>query len=423
MLNNMLSVLDSLPWPTLTVPALILLTWVSITQTFRWRRHNYIQRVYGPKFTSGTMTAEDAQEVIRILIRYEMPLVIEYALAFALFKTYGIPSMSKILAATKQLRSTEGIAKRYADTFILISTWMTCPISGVVLPSRSGDEKTNVQDPRANLAIARTNYLHSHYNIKNDDYLYTLGLFMFEPSSWAAKFGWRSLTPLEEHAFFIFWLEIGERMGIKDIPDSAEGFKDWTKKYEDKYMVPAQTNHDVANFTLEELIYVVPEAFGLKNFARKASIAILEDNVRIAMKYPEQPRWISTLILTLLGFMGWYTRYFRLPAFKPYAQIELDLPNFKDGEEPLMRPKYFQSEPWYKPESTTFFGRLKDRLLIKIGFHKAMPSPALRSEGYRLDTAGPLKFEQDGQEEVFQNAERLLGCPIKGTWRKPLAST
>ena len=93
LLDTTLSLVDSLPWPTFTVPSLILLTWLGITQGFRWRRHNYIQRVYGPKYTSGTMTAEDAQEVVKILIHYEMPLILEYALAFALFKTYAIVSV------------------------------------------------------------------------------------------------------------------------------------------------------------------------------------------------------------------------------------------------------------------------------------------------------------------------------------------
>ena len=51
-----------------------------------------------------------------------------------------------------------------------------------------------------------------------------------------------------------------------------------------------------------------------------------------------------------------------------------------------MTPMYFQPKPWYKPESKTFLGQVKDRLLVKIGKHSAMPSPALNSKGYRLDT-------------------------------------
>jgi hypothetical protein len=48
-------------------------------------------------------------------------------------------------------------------------------------------------------------------------------------------------------------------------------------------MVPAQSNHDVAGYTTEELLHAVPEMFGIKNFARRISICLLEERVRIAM--------------------------------------------------------------------------------------------------------------------------------------------
>ena len=50
-------------------------------------------------------------------------------------------------------------------------------------------------------------------------------------------------------------------------------------------MVPAQTNHDVAAYTTEELLHAVPERFGIKNFARRLTICALNENVRIAMMY------------------------------------------------------------------------------------------------------------------------------------------
>ncbi|KAI3604525.1 hypothetical protein WG66_008128 [Moniliophthora roreri] len=345
-----------------------------------------------------------------------MPLVLEYALAFALFKTYGIPSISKILAATKEFKSDETVSKRYADTSILISTWVQCPISGYT--TLEGIEKP-VQDPRANLAIARVNYLHSQYNIKNDDHLYTLALFMFEPSKWAEKYGWRALSPLESHAMYVLWVEVGKRMGIKDIPESEEAFKAWVEDYEAKNMVPAQTNHDVANYTTDELIYPVPHAFGLKNFARKLSIAALEDNVRVAMMQPEQPKYLRIFLDSLLKFTAWQIRYFHLPRpqWNYYGQIKLDLPQFEEGQEPLMTPLYFQPRPWYKPESTWLIGRFWDWFLVKAGKHADVPSKQFKSEGYRLDTMGPLKFENAGREEVYRMAERLSGCPVPGAWR------
>jgi len=53
--------------------------------------------------------------------------------------------------------------------------------------------------------------------------------------------------------------------------------------YELKTMVPAESNHFVANYTLEELLHILPEQFGIKNFARRISITLLDDIVREAM--------------------------------------------------------------------------------------------------------------------------------------------
>ncbi|ESK82427.1 hypothetical protein Moror_12151 [Moniliophthora roreri MCA 2997] len=409
----------AVPWHTLTIPSIILLSWLSIVRTFRWRRYNHIHRVYGPKYAAGQLTPEEAQEIVGILTRYEMPLILEYALAFALFKTYGIPSISKILAATKEFKSDETVSKRYADvrhpfssvrtrplraSFLKhdndhLATWVQCPISGYT--TLEGIEKP-VQDPRANLAIARVNYLHSQYNIK-----------------WAEKYGWRALSPLESHAMYVLWVEVGKRMGIKDIPESEEAFKAWVEDYEAKNMVPAQTNHDVATYTTNELIYPVPHAFGLKNFARKLSIAALEDNVRVAMMQPEQPKYLRIFLDSLLKFTAWQIRYFHLPRpqWNYYGQIKLDLPQFEEGQEPLMTPLYFQPRPWYKPESTWLIGQFWDWFLVKAGKHADVPSKQFKSEGYRLDTMGPLKFENAGREEVYRMAERLSGCPVPGAWR------
>jgi len=48
-------------------------------------------------------------------------------------------------------------------------------------------------------------------------------------------------------------------------------------------MIPAQSNHDVANTTLEEFIRVLPNRFGIRSFAKGVAISLLEDIVREAM--------------------------------------------------------------------------------------------------------------------------------------------
>lgn len=48
-------------------------------------------------------------------------------------------------------------------------------------------------------------------------------------------------------------------------------------------MVPAQSNKDVAKYTTDELLHVLPEKFGIKALAERISVCLLDEPVRIAM--------------------------------------------------------------------------------------------------------------------------------------------
>ena len=50
-------------------------------------------------------------------------------------------------------------------------------------------------------------------------------------------------------------------------------------------MVPADTNKEVAGYTVEELISFLPEAFGGKALSRRIVICLMEDVVRESMLY------------------------------------------------------------------------------------------------------------------------------------------
>ena len=58
---------------------------------------------------------------------------------------------------------------------------------------------------------------------------------------------------------------------------------DLFQEYEGKCMVPDPINAEVASYTLNELLFAVPEAFGLKAFAQRISICLLDDAVRVSM--------------------------------------------------------------------------------------------------------------------------------------------
>lgn len=144
------------------------------------------------------------------------------------------------MVATKQFSSKETVSRRYADVrffflgryhvlivdtpdrdsylllifseceylltlLLCLATWFTCPISGFFDPDFArgnrlkNEEAQPAEDPRAMIALARVNWLHSHYKIvsirafsplatddlimqSNDDFLFTLCLFITEPA-------------------------------------------------------------------------------------------------------------------------------------------------------------------------------------------------------------------------------------------------
>ncbi|KAL1731929.1 hypothetical protein EV714DRAFT_271241 [Schizophyllum commune] len=96
--------------------------YLGLVRALRWRRYDAIHQKYARKLADGSLTPAEAQEVVQLSLGYDMHWLMTQALSFALFKTYGIPTISKLLVATKELSTEENVAKRYADTELLIGT-------------------------------------------------------------------------------------------------------------------------------------------------------------------------------------------------------------------------------------------------------------------------------------------------------------
>lgn len=63
-------------------------SYLALVRSLRWKRYNTIHAKYGGKIRS--LTTEEAQEVFHVAFHWDMPLLLYYSLAFALFKTYAI---------------------------------------------------------------------------------------------------------------------------------------------------------------------------------------------------------------------------------------------------------------------------------------------------------------------------------------------
>ena len=143
------------------------------------------------------------------------------------------------------------------------------------------------------------NFLHAGYRksgkITNDDMLYTLSLFALEPVRWVKRYEWRELTELELCACGTYWKSIGDAMDISysKLPSLVPGWKDglqwldeveaWSLKYEEAYMVPANTNKQLADSHFEIIFINVPARF--LGPCKKLISVLLGERLRKAMMW------------------------------------------------------------------------------------------------------------------------------------------
>ncbi|KAL1646877.1 hypothetical protein SLS58_003012 [Diplodia intermedia] len=331
--------------PKLAFGTSVLLCYTLLCQALRFRRLRKMRSKYRYK-TRGDMarmTNQEAQEIQKELIQSEFPFTMNKALQFALFRTYGIPSISKLLVQTQQLSEKEHAARRYVDTEVLIQDFIA----------------NAPESERANGAIARMNYLHDLYRksgkISNDDLLYTLALFALEPKSWINRYEWRKLTDLEICAIGTFWKSMGDAMEIsyEHLPGAGKGWNDgiqwmdevaeWSQGYEKKYMVPHQDNKKTADETTAMLLYDAPSSLHPAGF--KVVSALMDERLRKAMMYVDASfanRW------ALKSWLKWM-------AGKPYPGSA----GFKSGGYVLeeIGPKNLEGK------GTEYVTQAKDRLL------------------------------------------------------------
>ena len=380
------------------------------------------------------MTNEDAFYIQQSIGELEFPFTYEKALQFALFRTYGIPSISKLLVQTSEFSEAATATKRYADTVLLIAEF-------------AGHHP---QSERSIEAIGRMNYIHHQYQkagkISNDDMLYTLSLFAMEPVRWIERFEWRELEDFEKCAFGTFWKAIGDAMnisydGLKGGESDGSGWRDgldwlekvdqWAQGYEERCMVPDEHNRKTANETVAILLWSVPQS--LKPYGRKVVGALMDDRLRKAMMSVSlkidvsltmlmifssfgQPSIIYPVLVSIIfGTRRFFLRYFSLP--RPYFMRSRNL-----SDEPSKEGKYFMTRwetvPWYvKPT-------LRNRWSLQSWWSWIMRQPypgadgdKYRPNGYKIPEIGPRSMQGRGGEYMKESKERIVtermkGCPF-----------
>lgn len=395
----------------------ILVLYILLVRILRYRRREAIKRKHAmhTRQDFSTLTADQAQDILKDLVEMEFPKLMGFSIVFALFKTYGIPSVSSLLVKTGELAGPETASKRTADTGVLILEFC--------LNSPSSE--------RATEAIARMNFLHARYvkagKIKNDDLLYTLSVFALEPTRWVYRYEWRGLSDLELCATGTFWKAMGDKMEIsfakllsyeKGWTDGLhwlEEVKAWSEEYESKFMVPAKTNSDLAMAHLDVIFINIPTR--LNKVGKYVVSVLVGERLRKAMMLPDPPWYYTAAIENFLLLRRLVLRHLALPRLEIQRKQYISSDPEDNGR---YSSREYLSHPWYvKP---TFKRRWGGRAWMTWTLGRKLPGDdgnKYNPEGYLIAEVGPIKMAGSGKAEMKCDLDRIRGsnpggCPFSG---------
>ena len=239
----------------------------------------------------------DNQRIMHLSFGYEFPWDSTRALEVALYRTYAVPSVSGLLHRTKEFYRHP--QRRYDDTALLIAEMC----------------KHGYEDGRGRQALERMNWVHGHFEIANDDFLYVLSTFVYEPIRWIDAFCWRKLCTNERLGYYCFWCELGTRMGIRDIPASYEAFAAWTAAYEKEHFRFTETNRRIATATRDLFASWAPRF--VAPAVNYSIYALLDDPMLEAFDFPKPLPLTRGLIRGTLAARGRLVRWLP-PRRKPH---------------------------------------------------------------------------------------------------------
>lgn len=235
------------------------------------RRHDWLRRI------EQLDPVEDCVQIYGISSTHEFPWDYNQALSFALFRTYAVPSIGRLLSETGEF--TERVQKRYDDTALILDAVL-----------EHGHSST-----QGRAAIRRMNQMHGAYDISNADFLYVLATFVVVPIRWIDSMGWRRLSEHERVAAANNYRELGKRMGMKDIPATHQEFAAYMDDYEREHFGYDPGARAVADATLGLFTTFPPNHLAPARLVTRFSYGLMDDDLRAAFRYPRIPAWEQRL--------------------------------------------------------------------------------------------------------------------------------
>ncbi|GAA2433872.1 oxygenase MpaB family protein [Streptomyces mauvecolor] len=253
----------------------------------------------------------DFLTVYRMSATLEFPWDHARALELALYRTYAVPGIGRLLAETAEL--TDRPQKRYDDTALLLDTVLEHGFDSV----------------GGRTAVRRINQMHRSYDISDDDMRYVLCTFVVMPKRWIDAYGWRRLSDHELRASARYYQTLGKHMGIKEIPDSYEEFERCLDAYEAAHFGFDEGARRVSDATLDLMASWYPKP--LAPVLRTASIALLDDALLRAFRYAPPAPAARALVRGALRLRARAVRLLPPRSVPHYARQNPEVKGYPQG--------------------------------------------------------------------------------------------
>jgi hypothetical protein len=223
----------------------------------------------------------DHQRIVYLSAAFEFPFDMTRALEFALFRTFAVPSIGALLDRTGEFG--QRTQRRYDDTDLILSQIYEC----------------GYDSERGRAALRRMNRIHGRFEIANEDFVYVLSTFVYEPVRWISRYGWRATVEPERQAYFHFWREVGRRMNIREIPADYDAFERFNVQYERDRFAYTEAGRRVAEATRTMFLgWFLPRS--LQRLGEPALHALMDEPLLKAFGFPEPGQALRRLVAGVL---------------------------------------------------------------------------------------------------------------------------
>ncbi|MEV0370855.1 oxygenase MpaB family protein [Streptomyces sp. NPDC050636] len=224
----------------------------------------------------------DHERIHRISSDREFPWDYGRGLEVAIWRTCCVPSISEVLDGSGEFALHA--QKRYDDTRILLGEMV-----------RGGYDSE-----RGRQALRQINQAHRRFTIANEDMLYVLSTFIYEPIRWIDRWAWRKTSETERLAAFFFYVEVGRRMNIRDLPTDYAVFERFNRDYERARFRQVPSNHRVGTQIMQLYSSWYPRP--VSALVGATLPCRLDGEARYALGMAGPPRWARAL--NVLGLRG-----------------------------------------------------------------------------------------------------------------------